>query len=265
MAQLKGLPALTGSLSGLSAYKMRGIDGIVVRMKGNPTKQQIKKNPAYDNTRRRNMEWRGIMQMLKQVNRAIHPVRHLYDYNCTGSLSAVCKSILEEDTAGEFGKRSVLVSMAGYKLEGFTLNKYHPFDSVLRHPLNFSVNRKNGTAIINLPELEPGLQLTNPMQQPLYRLVFVLGMVSDIVFDESKNEYFPVQEVWNRRTAGSTPWYTAGENCAAQTIELSLPDYSEEETVRLILATGVEYGKPVAGGNIRYTRYAGAAKLIKVV
>lgn len=148
MAQLKGLPALTGSLSGLSAYKMRGIDGIVVRMKGGPTKQQIKKNPAYDITRRRNMERRGCMQMLKQVKRQYTPCG-IFMIITAPAAWVLCKSILEEDTAGEFGKRSVLVSKAGYQLEGFTLNKYHPFDTVLRHPLNFSVNRQNEHYSIN--------------------------------------------------------------------------------------------------------------------
>ena len=264
MAQLAGLPAFTGSMAGLSAYKMRGVEGIVLRAKGGPGKQQIKNSPAYEIIRRRNAEWAGCMQLVKQVNRAIHPVRHLYGSNYTGRLAAVCKSILEEDTTGVLGKRSVQVSKAGYKLEGFTLNQYHPFDTVLRHPLAFSVNRQNGTAIVNLPELVPGLNLTNPLQQPLYRLVFVLGLVADMVFDEARKEYMPQGDDWGRHITGNTPWYTAGESSAAQTIDLSLPNYNEGETLSLILAAGVEYGRPVAGGHIKYTKYAGSAKLLKV-
>ncbi|MBK6937342.1 MAG: hypothetical protein IPH18_11010 [Chitinophagaceae bacterium] len=191
-------------------------------------------------------------------------MRHLYGSNYSGRLAVVCKSILEEDNTGELGKRSVMVSEAGYKLEGFTLNQYHPFDTVMRHPLNFSVNRQSGTAIINLPELEPGLNLSNPLQQPLYRLVFVLGLVADIVFDGSRKEYMPVRVGRNSRITDSTPWYTAGENGAAQPILLSLPDYSEDPAVSLLLAAGVEYGKPVAGGLFKYTKYAGSAKLLKV-
>ncbi|MBK6937171.1 MAG: hypothetical protein IPH18_10090 [Chitinophagaceae bacterium] len=118
MAQLTGLPAFTGSMGGLSAYKMRGVDRIVLREKGGPTKQQIKNSPAYDMTRRRNTEWAGCMQMVKQVNRAIHPVRHLYGSNYSGRLAAVCKSILEEDNTGELGKRSVMVSEAGISWKG---------------------------------------------------------------------------------------------------------------------------------------------------
>jgi len=57
MAKLISGLSFTGSLSNLSAYKMRGHDGIIVRTKGGPSKEKIKESPSFLVTGCNNMEF----------------------------------------------------------------------------------------------------------------------------------------------------------------------------------------------------------------
>jgi hypothetical protein len=265
MATLKGMPAYTGSMGGLSAYKMRGVDRIVLREKGGPTKNQIKKDRSFAITRRRNEEWKGSAMGVARINLALHGVRHLYDYNYTSDLMSVCRSIQDDDSISELGRRSVLFSQSHFKLEGFGLNSYHPFDIVLRHPLQYEMDKNVGTALIELPDIIPGIHLINPMKQPFYRIVFVLGAIADIIYDEGRKMYRPAADMTHCRAIAYTAWRISKEKCEAQPLQLALENWQLQPGVSLVLSAGVEFGQPSHGGTIQFTKYAGAAKILKLV
>lgn len=265
MAILKGMPAYTGSMGGLSAYRMRGVDRIVLREKGGPRRGQVKNHPNFDLTRRNNEEWKACMSAVRSVNLSLHGVRHLADHNYTGALSSVCKSIQSDDGIHEKGKRAILFSQSHYKLEGFGLNKYNPFDTVLKHPLQYEPDKDAGTALVVLPDIIPGIHLINPMKQPFYRIVFVLGCITDIVYDDTRKMYRPVHDLTNNRDLARTGWYTHKEKCEAQPLSLAIDNWQLQPGVSLILSAGVEFGQPMHGGEIQFTKYAGAAKILKVV
>jgi hypothetical protein len=265
MAKLKGMPVFTGSMGHLSAYTMRGVDGIILREKGGPRKEQIKKSPRFEMTRYRNEEWRGSMKGVRLVNLAMQGVRHLYDYSCNSTLSTLCRSIQDDDNINKLGCRSVLFSQSSFKLEGFGLNMYHPFDSVLKHPLQYEIDAGAGTALVELPDIIPGLHLMNPMKQPLYRILFVLGAVADVVYDAERKMYRPAADVINYRAIVQTAWHTSNEKTGSQQLPLAINNWQPQAGVSLVLSAGVEFGQPVAGGEIRFTKYAGAGKVLRVV
>ncbi len=264
MAKLVGVPGYTGTIGELSAYRMQGVDKIILRKKGGPTKQQIKKKASFAITRQLNEEFTGRMLMVKQLNQAMQEIRHLYHGNDAGRLGAVCKKIQEADINSFLGKRSVLLSAAGYWLEGFSLNRYHPFDAIVKHPLAVSINKLTGTATISWPVLLPGLHLLNPLQQPFYRFVFVLSTVADMVYDEQQRRYHPTPTASLGRAVAQTDWHIAGKDCAAQTFTLQIPQYTAAAGLSLLLSGGIEYGQPQTEGYIKYTKYAGAGKLLKL-
>jgi hypothetical protein len=266
MAKLKGMPAFTGSMGGLSAYTMRGVDGIIIREKGGPRKQQVKMGKQYAITRLRNEEWKGSMKGVKGVNLALQGLRHLADYNYTGALSKICRLVQDDDnTPGNFGKRSVLFSRSGYKLEGFGLNMYHRFDTLLKAPLLYEVDKQSGTAAVEMPEIIPAIHLANPMKQPYYRLVFAAGTVADIVYDESRKMYHPAAEDNGMSSIVTTAWRVSDEITPAQPLELAIANWQPKQSVSIFLSAGIEYGRPQTGGLIYFTKYAGAAKILKVV
>ena len=59
MAKLSGPLGFEGKLQDFSAYKMKGVGGIVLRMGWGPSKKDIKTKGNYVNTRRINAEFGG--------------------------------------------------------------------------------------------------------------------------------------------------------------------------------------------------------------
>ncbi len=265
MAQVTGGLGVTGSMGNFSIYQMRGSDKLVLRQKGGASKQRIKKDPNFEQTRMNNSEWAGCILMARHINNGLFAVKHLADHSYIGKLNAVCKLVQKDDNVSQKGRRPLRLSQSPYKLEGFGYNKYNPFDTVLRHPLQYVVDRNTGKAVIQLPEIIPGLNLRNPLNQPFCRFVFALAAVADVVYSEERKGYMPVTDRQWATVVQHTEWYLAKEKQEPQELTLQTDNWQPEEGVSLVLAVGVEFGQPLAGGEIRFTKYAGAAKVLRVV
>jgi hypothetical protein len=59
MAKMNDAFSFTGPVSNFSVYKMRGIDKLIVRRKGGPSKEKIKNHPRFDQVRKINAEFGG--------------------------------------------------------------------------------------------------------------------------------------------------------------------------------------------------------------
>lgn len=264
MAKLQGPFGYTGSMGELSAYRMQGVDKIILRRKGGASREKIRRDPNFDLTRRNNQEWSGCTLMTKGILHALQPVRHLGDYNYTGDINSVCKKIQHTDSLGELGKRSLPLSQQPYLLEGFSLNRYTQLNALLRHPLPSTLNRDAGTATVQLPELVPGINLLNPQKLSMYRLVFSLGVVPDIAYDEDKRIYVPVSNTLPMTTAWYSDWHYTDEKTAAQDVLVSLNDWQVAEGLSLLLSGGIEFGIPQSASRIIYKKYSGAGKVLQV-
>ncbi len=264
MAFLHGAHIYTGPVGDTSAYKMRGVDKIILRSKGGASRERIKNHPNFDLTRRNNEEWKAYILAAKNIMLAVGRIKLLADYNYTGNLNALCKSIQLLDILHEKGQRSVLFSQGYYKLEGFSLCRYNLFESVLRYPLATNINKAAGTAMVDLPLVEPGINLYNPKQQPLYRFVFTLGAVADVVYDENKKVYAPVVDALPAPDTIHTAWYSWKQHCEAQQIHLTLNNWNNPAGCTMVLAAGIEFGIPLSNTEVRFVKYAGTAKLLRM-
>lgn len=279
MAILSGNLQFTGTIDELSAYRLKATGKWVLRRKGGPSAERVKTGKEFGNTRKNNVEFSAAVLGKQQVVSAMQPVMHLSDYNYTGSLNGLCISIVKDDKVNPLGKRALLFSQYAWKLEGFSFNKSMPFGQYVKHPLQYSIRKEDAGATIVLPDIIPGINFTNPKKLPLYRLVFVLGAVSDIIYDEERNAYrpaavhtvFPVQQ--------QTDWHTWKETTPAQTIRLSLAERLPPSTLRLppstlspvpfplspytlLLSAGIEFGKPVSSTVVQTEKKEGAVKLL---
>jgi hypothetical protein len=265
MAKLTGGFTFKGSLGEISAYRMRGTDFTILRHKGGPPKERIKRHPNFEQTRRNNEEWKGCVLAVKSLIRAVYGVKHLADYNYAASLQALCKSIQSADTIQEKGKRSISFSQQQHRLEGFGFNREHFFETLLRNPLQFSVDKTAGTATVEIPQLIPGINFHNPKKEPHYRLIFMLGIVPDIVYDESNKLYLPVSNDLPHPAIAKTPWHCWKEGSGPQTLQVNLQNLIPAEGLTLVLAAGAEFGRPYTITEIRPVKYAGTARILKVV
>src|SRR5258705_9463744 len=223
MAKQEKSIGFTGSLHNISAYKRRDMDTIIIRLKGGPSKKMIKSKPSFDLTRRNNKEFGGRSTASMCIRRALRPLKPLSDYNISGPLNSALKPIQEMDTVSEWGKRNIQLSRNPRLLEGFQLNRRNLFESVLRSPLSFTLSKDEMKASLEIPELIPGNNFFPVAQYPVYRWQAVLGVIPDLLFDETKG-YLPKGNLNGPYPFGvETEWCPVKTGAASRVIELSLP------------------------------------------
>ena len=186
MGKFEQLVGFTGSVGNLTAYKMRGVDGIVVRQKGGVSKDRIKNDREFVRTRENNAEFGGRSAASKSIMNALFPLKPLADYNIAGPLNALLRPIQVADPIGKRGQRSVELSKSPALLEGFSLNNKTSFESIVRAPLSVTVSRETMSAEVVIPELMPDINFKGQGKHPLYKLEAALGLVPDFFYSPER-------------------------------------------------------------------------------
>jgi hypothetical protein len=262
MAKLIGPIQYTGTIQDLSAYKMRGLDKIILRSKGGPTKQQIKNGRNFINVRRNNAEFAASTKAAASIRRALFAVKRLADPAATGRLNAICKAILKQDPRSERGKREVLFSQYGELLVGFNFNKNLLLNTVIRHPMFTSVDRSTGKASVEIPALIPGINFYCPPAFKLFRLTIALALVPDVLFRNGDYKYNSTTQVGK---SVYSEWFSAKSQIQTQSFELEIDDpLVAENNFSMILAIGVEFGEAGNNNSIVPVRYGGCAGIVGV-
>jgi hypothetical protein len=257
MATLEEGIEFTGSLGNLSAYRMKGSDKIILRRKGGPKKDQILNSERFERTRDNMTEFSGVGKAVKAIRSPLLHVKQLSEHNFTSQLISICKKIQLLDTIGERGQRGIFLSQHRYILAGFRLNKKHPFINIVMGPVGCVIHRDTKTAIIELPRLIPGINLSIPWKQPFYRFCMSFGLVPDIVYES--NGYNNHMDEW-ADTKLETAWHRATETFESLTVELRLDVQGTlKDSQTLIFAIGIEMGAPSLYGGIEAVQYAGSA------
>lgn len=274
MARVKNLDQITGSLKHLSFYTRKGSDSIFVRTKGGASKEKIKRDPAFEGLRRNNMEFGGCSAMSKQIRMAFRGLEHVADFNLAPALSSLMKNIQKTDETHPTGQREIKLSAYRYLLAGFDFGRNNRFNSLLRVPLNYTINRETLNASIQIPAFACSFGL-NTAQTPLsnygtFRITASLGIVTDMHLNASGTAYQPVHDKLGQGfQIQSTPWYSLQGTIPEQTIELTVKnrDMAEQnfnETDTLVLTLIVETGAPDAFGNIMPVRGIGGGIVLGV-
>jgi hypothetical protein len=265
MATLNPGILFTGSLGGLSAYKMKGSDKIILRTKGGPSKKQVHSMPENSLLRLNNKEWNGCVITGTNIRKALHGLLHLADYNISGQLNGLAKTIQKLDTVQACGQRSILVNQYKHRLTGFSLNRNILFDSMVRYPLQASVNRNNGHAQVQIPMLEPGIHL-KLNRWPLFRFCITLGVVPDVLHNATQKIYEPALITPLPIAIPVTgAWWPSNETYTSELLEISLNDATPvNEHLTLVAGIGIEMGQMTMDGAVEPVKFGGSAKVIGV-
>jgi len=256
----------TGSVGNFTAYRMRGVDGIIVRKKGGASKKRIKKDRAFKHTRLLNSEFAGRSAGSRRIMKMLHPVKCLADYNIAGPLNALLRPIQVEDKESMLGKRSIILSKHPDLLEGFSLNRNILFESMVRAPLTATVSRETMSAEVNIPALVPDINFKPQGRHPLYAFDIVLGLVPDLFF--SGRSYKPSNEKYSDRLRfflTQSEWFSCLSGSEAMKLVVNYDFVPPDDYFILMLSVGIRYGNPVNGNNVEQVKYAGAAKILRVV
>lgn len=258
---------MSGSLGNFSFYTMRGVDKTVVRQKGGPSKEYVKNSPTFKVPRLYMSEFGGCSKMGKEVRLMMHPVRTLADYNFSGFINKALKTVQKLDDAGELGRRSITLSKYPGLLEGFSLNKYTTFDSVIRTPVTYTLSRETLSARVNIPTLLRDINFHPNNRHARFRIEVSLGVVPDFTFDAREGVYKP--PVWYTKMFApesiSSPWYPALKGSPATALEIALKDQAPaDEGYSLMLTVGVRYGSPMEDNEVQEVKRAGTAKVVGI-
>jgi hypothetical protein len=265
MARVKGLMQVTGNLKGVSLYTMRGSEEVIMRTKGGPSKQTIKTRDSCKGLRDSGKEWGGCTKAASALRRGLEPLMRLADYNVMGGMNALCKKIQCMDTEHEKGTRNVYVRANNHYLADFNFNKTNLFDRVVRLNPTWSIDRTTASATVTIPGFNPAEQLAAPNKLPFMRFVAVLGVGTDVSYDESFRGYKPANDLllgYNKEA--HTGWFPVKRSMPEQTLEVQIdkiaPHITDSDT--LVLGLGVEFGTVGADGEGEAVKWAGCAKVL---
>lgn len=275
MAFLNGNGGFTGSLGNLSAYQPKGSDKIILRTKGGANKKRIKKDPKFARVRSNNEEFGSCSKMAAHLRGKLYPFVNMVDHNLNAAFSALNKTIQLLDTTNPPGQRSIRYSKHPYLLVNYAFNQRFGFDAMLRYPLQAVLDRERATARLVIPTLQPGIHLHFPWQLPYYRLIVHFFLLCDLVHD---GRHYAVEEA--RQTEAYCPLFVSDwlpVNATRPGEELLLPiqkhlstkptttiPFPLEEQHSLVLAAGIQMGKPGPGDTIQETKYCGTGKILAV-
>lgn len=259
MARLRGGIDFTGKIGGLSAYKRKDMDETIVRTKGGASRKKIKTSKSCERVRENNSEWAGCGRTAGNLKSALSYVYHLKDNNIVCDFSTIFKMMQLGDDANIRGRRSILISKHRGHLEGFHITKNNPFDSVVRLPLKYEINRETNSAWVQLPNLLPEVNLFIPWQQPVFRFVITLQTIWDAHYNYPKLNANGV----NAASVVYTAWQTTGQSYTGERMELELKHKNKlDDSCTFILAVGLEMGMPISNNITNTAKFAGTAKIL---
>jgi hypothetical protein len=261
MARSIGILQFEGSLDILTFYKRKDSDKIIVQKKGGASKEDIKKLPVFAHTRKLNGEFGIRATTSSMLLKLLLPIRPLADYNIAGPLNALLKPIQELDSKRPFGERDVFISRQPKLLEGFSLNKKNPLDTIIRATIVATASKETGKATIEIPALIPGINfIIPPPGHSYYKFQIVAGMLADAQFGLKKQ--YALNGVHSELT--ETSWQATSVPTERIQLDLNLPieKLNGWPGYSIALAIGICFGKPGVTGNIEQVKNAGAGKIV---
>jgi hypothetical protein len=254
----------TSSLGDYSAYRMKGVDKLVIRFKGGPTGDQIKTDPKFARVRSHQPEFAARGKISGLIMTAVNGVRHLADHSFGGMLNKVCGQIQALDKMNTYGERSIWLSQHGSLLEGINMNQQQTIESILQKMPVVTISRANFMATIVFPELYPGIHISNPFGLPLYRFIISFGMVPDMIY--SGGATAPAKGFSNyHRSKVISEWQPYHEKLRPISYETILQQtFDFSDSSGFIVAVGIEFGKMISNSITEPLKKAGAAKILAV-
>jgi len=259
----KALPGINfiGTIDGISAYKRRDVEGVIIRRKGGPSAKQVRSSGKFQRTRENNAEFGALARFSKLLKNSLFIHSSVFDFNLNAAFMKPLKQVQISDELNPRGQREVLLSKFQWILEGFELNRKFSFSSIINSPLGIYIDKENGWATIKIPPLINGINFHQPVAILFFQLRASLGIIPDLIYQEGKYEFsikgdIPAPVTWN------SDWEVFANGSDGVEIKLNLEEVAEGNFSRVIalsLALGSE-----RGGEVREVEYMGGGLIVKL-
>lgn len=262
MAKLTGPIQFEGSIQGITVYKRRDIEQLLVRATGHPSSKQVKKGANFVNTRRTNSEFGGRSKCSSYFNKTLKFLKPVCGENYMGTLNGLLTIAQKSDTVSELGRRSVLLSKNRAIVDGYVLNQRNPFESILSTPLSCSFNREGLRISVSLPAFIPGRNFKPIGTFPVYRVIIACGLVPDFYIDETKGWHHNQPFVLHHQVVDYSPWRSVHETTEATTIDLAINQPVKGDDYTVLVAAGISFGLVKGANYFKEVTGAGCGKVI---
>ena len=264
MAKLTSALEFTGSIGNVSVYTVGESPEKIMRGKGGASKEKIKNDPAFELVRKNNTEFSICTGLTSSIKRAMFTLKQFGDYNYSPVINGVMRYMIQRDVNSEWGKRGALFSSHGSILEGFDLNTFHLFGSIIRPVLQYKVDYATGSATIELPALLRDVNFFPDWPLPLFRMVATLGVLDD--WHHDGKQYTKIGKLPHIPCAYAiTDWLLTDQPFAGETLTLQLPALWQPAPTRsLMLSIGFEMGTAVTNQLVKPAKKKTTAKILKV-
>ena len=189
MSKQKGVIKLEGTMGGIAFYLSDG--EYLARTANGPSKEKIDTDPAFRRTRENNTEFGGSSRAAKAFRLALGGVlQTMAGSRLVSRLTAIFKRINLKGT-GRRGQRPIDLSTNRELLANFNFNRNISFSSVFNAPYTVTAGVDRNEANLSVDAFNPGDFINAPSGATHFRLVNVLGVVSDYSFDTDSATYEP--------------------------------------------------------------------------
>ena len=268
MAKLKGILNITGKLEDLSLYKMRGVDDIIVRRKGGPTKDMIKKSASCIRIRENNTEFSTCSTMGREIRSHLQITSNSSDYNSSGRLNGLMMQILKKDDQNYRGERGIWLSKNRPMLDGFDFGKMNTFNNVVKKLPEVKLDRDQITTRIYIPETDGENQLYNFSGKSWMRYKVQFTIISDMKYNPQCEKAMPLNESCHGlNTSFVSEWIPAKGVIPSQQITLCLSDKAGgklSDYDSLLVSVSLNYGDVGADGKPHEIKYAAVTRIFTV-
>lgn len=248
------------SLGNYSVFTRRDSDKLIIRSKGGAKADKIHNDPNFKRTRDQMSEFSGCSTASKMVREAMATVKGLSNISLHGQIVKIVSKIRAFDS-NPIGERSIIFSRGKHLLEGFSLNRNTTLDSMISSPIAFSIQRREYTAVVQIPALSPGINFNSPYTYPYFRFKVNLGIIRDLVYEPKKGYKPLLQDAMEYTATLDTEWMQSKKDQVGQEVGLHIDDPVFDESCNLLLSIGVEFGI-AEDGKINPVKHAGCGKIL---
>jgi hypothetical protein len=260
MTIVKGFLQMSGSIQGVTFYTRRGSDQVIMRTKGKVTKEKMATAPQYEGLRKNQKEFGGGSKFASLTKYAFGGLARLADYNLNATLSGMGKNLMSLDTEKEQGKRRLQLSKHKQVMEGFNFNRKYPFNTVLRVGVTGMIEREQLKATVTIPRINTDIDLVNIQHLPYFRIIAVIGTISDMYYNESDRAYVPVLlDLHGTSAVLNGEWFPSQTIVPEHTMTVQMIERQQAmltDEVSVLLSIAVEFGAVGFTGETVEVKYA---------
>lgn len=141
MARQKGAVPIIGTIDGISFYRDKH-HGYLIRRKGGPSPQQIKKKKSMEPVRQNNNEFGRASSYAALLRQAFHMlILHCKEYSMSRRLQSLLLSIIKADESNEPGNRDIAKERL-VALQGFEVNAHLSHQKFFKKDVDIEVGKK---------------------------------------------------------------------------------------------------------------------------